>query len=94
MPSALSLIAERVRERVRLAGVDLGLDRDLASRYVNDEVQRYSERALGGTLPMLADEALATRQLVATITGFGVLQPHFDDPEIEEIWINGPDGAF
>ena len=94
MSSALTFITDRVRERVRLDGVDLGLDRDLARRYVHDEVQRYSERALGGSLPMLADEALAARQIVATITGFGVLQPYFDDPEVEEIWINGPERVF
>ena len=85
MSSALSLITEQVRERVRLDGVDLGSDRELAGRYVRDAVERYSERALGGSLPALADEELAARQIVATITGFGVLQPHFDDPEVEEI---------
>jgi len=94
MSSALNLITDQVRERVRLDGVDLGTDRELAGRYVRDAVQRYSERALGGSLPMLADEALAARQIVATITGFGVLQPHFDDPDIEEIWINGPERVF
>lgn len=94
MPSALSLITDQVRERVRLDGVDLGSDRELAGRYVRDAVERYSERALGGSLPMLADEELAARQIVATITGFGVLQPHFDDPEVEEIWINGPERVF
>ncbi|MBC7723442.1 MAG: CpaF family protein [Burkholderiaceae bacterium] len=94
MASALSLITDRVRERVRLDGVDLGADRELAHRYVHDEVQRYSERALGGSLPLLADEALAARQIVATITGYGVLQPYFDDPEVEEIWINGPERVF
>jgi pilus assembly protein CpaF len=94
MPTALSLITEQVRERVRLDGVDLGSDRELAGRYVRDAVERYSERALGGSLPMLADEELAARQIVATITGFGVLQPHFDDPDVEEIWINGPERVF
>jgi len=94
MSSALTLITDQVRERVRLDGVDLGSDRELAGRYVRDAVQRYSERALGGSLPMLADEDLAARQIVATITGFGVLQPHFDDPEVEEIWINGPERVF
>ncbi|HEV7811511.1 MAG TPA: ATPase, T2SS/T4P/T4SS family [Leifsonia sp.] len=94
MRSALTLITDQVRERVRRDGVDLGADRELANRYVRDEVQRYAERALGGTLPMLADEAHVARQIVATITGFGVLQAYFDDPEIEEIWINGPDRVF
>jgi pilus assembly protein CpaF len=91
---AVAIITDQVRERVRRDGVDLSGDRELAHRYVRDEVQRYSERALGGSLPMLADEAQATRDVVASIVGFGPLQPFFDDPNVEEIWINGPDRAF
>jgi pilus assembly protein CpaF len=94
MSQAVTIITEQVRERVRQDGVDLGTDRALADRYVHDEVQRYSERALGGTLPMLVDEQAAAREIVATITGFGPLQPFLDDDEIEEVWINGPNRVF
>ena len=94
MSQALAHIADRVRERVRLDGVDLGSDEALAARYVRDEVQRYSERALGGSVPLLDDEAHAAQQIVATLTGFGALQPYFDDAEVEEIWINAPDAIF
>ena len=94
MSTAVMIITERVRERVRVEGVDLGSDRALADQFVRDEVQRYSERALGGTLPMLSDEAQVAREIVASITGFGALQPFFDDPDIEEIWINSPSKIF
>ncbi len=96
MSTAVALITEQVRERVRRDGVDLGGDRQgaLVDTYVREEVRRYSERALGGSLPMLHDEHQAAREIVASITGFGVLQPFFDDPEIEEIWINGPSKVF
>jgi len=94
MSHAETIIADQVRERVRRDGVDLRLDRDLAARYVHDAVRRYSERALGGSVPLLADEAHTARQIVASLTGFGALQPFFDDPEIEEIWINGPNRVF
>lgn len=94
MPSALAQIADQVRERVRRDGVDLGRDQTLAAKYVHDEVQRYSERALGGSVPLLADESQAARELVATLTGFGALQPFFDDTGVEEIWINAPDAIF
>jgi pilus assembly protein CpaF len=94
MSNALAQIADQVRERVRREGVDLGNDHALAAKYVHDEVRRYSERALGGSVPLLADESLAARQIVATLTGFGALQPFFDDPDIEEIWINAPDAVF
>jgi pilus assembly protein CpaF len=93
MSQAVTIITDRVRDRVRRDGVDLsGLG--VAERYVRDEVQRYSERALGGSLPLLADEGHATSQVMATLTGFGPLQPYFDDPGIEEIWINSPQKIF
>lgn len=92
--TALTAIADQVRERVRREGVDLASDHDLAARYVRDEVRRYSERALGGSVPLLEDEADATRRVVATLTGFGALQPLLDDPDIEELWINAPDAVF
>ena len=99
MSTAVALIAEQVRERVRRDGIDLGGDRHrpdhtVVDRYVREEVRRYSERALGGSLPMLLDEHQAAREIVASITGFGALQPFFDDPDIEEIWINGPSKVF
>ena len=94
MPDALATIADQVRARVRSDGADILADQVLAARYVHDEVRRYSERALGGSVPLLADERQAAKQIVATLTGFGALQPWFDDPEVEEIWINGPDAVF
>lgn len=94
MHAAVSLIADRVRERVRRDGVDLGGDQGLTDEYVREEVRRYSERALGGSMPLLLDERQAARDVVASLTGFGALQKFFDDDTIEEIWINGPDRVF
>jgi pilus assembly protein CpaF len=79
---------------VRDEGVDLGADEALAERYALDEVRRYSERALGGSVPLLADEGAVAREVVAELTGLGALQPLLDDPAIEEIWINGPGRVF
>ena len=94
MTSAVTLITDRVRERVRREGIDLATDRAAAELLVRDEVQRYSERALGGAHPVLADEAQAMRDVVASIVGYGALQPYFDDDTVEEIWINAPDRVF
>src|ERR1700750_3108690 len=93
MPEAVAIIPDRVRERVRKDGADLSAV-GVAERYVRDEVQRYSERALGGSLPMLSDEVHATSLVIATLTGFGPLQVYFDDPTVEEIWVNAPDRIF
>ena len=94
MSEAVRIITEQVRLRVRRDGVDLATDDSLADQYVRDEVRRYSERALGGSMPLLADEFQAAREVVAALTGFGALQPFLDDPDIEEIWINSPTRVF
>ena len=94
MSEAVRIITEQVRLRVRREGVDLASDNTLAEQYVRDELQRYSERALGGSLPLIRDERQAAREVVASLTGFGALQPFLDDPGIEEIWINSPSRVF
>ncbi|HEV7948131.1 MAG TPA: ATPase, T2SS/T4P/T4SS family [Glaciihabitans sp.] len=94
MSRAVTIITDRVRERIQREGVDLSRDKTLADRFVRDEIKLYSERALGGSLPLLPDEGAATRQVLATLTGFGPLQPFLDNPDIEEIWINEPTKVF
>ncbi len=93
MSQAVALITDRVRDRVRRDGADLTAA-GVAERYVLDEVRAYSERALGGSVPLLRDERRAAAAVVAELTGYGSLQPYFDDPTIEEIWINAPDRVF
>ncbi|MBI5161073.1 MAG: CpaF family protein [Micrococcales bacterium] len=94
MDSPLALITEQVRARVRRDGVDLATEPALAARYAREEVRRYSERALGGSAPMLADEGLVAQQVVAALNGLGLLQPFLDDPSVEELWLNAPDRIF
>ena len=94
MTDPVRTIAERVRTRVLREGVDLGVDGAAATRYAHEEVRRYSERALAGAHAQLADEVGTTRDVLAAITGYGPLQPFFDDPTVEEIWINAPTRVF
>lgn len=94
MTDPVRTIADRVRSRVLRDGIDLAHDDSLAARYAREEVRRHSERALAGTADALADEAGAEREVLARLTGYGPLQPLFDDPGIEEIWINGPTRVF
>ncbi len=94
MTDPVRTIAERVRTRVLREGVDLAGDDVVAARYAREEVRRYSERALAGAHAQLGDEHGTAREVVASITGYGPLQPFFDDPEVEEIWINAPTRVF
>lgn len=43
---------------------------------------------------MIDDETACVLDVLASVSGFGPLQPLLDDPEIEEIWLNGPDRVF
>jgi pilus assembly protein CpaF len=88
------LIADRVRRRVHGDGIELNQTNIAAERYVHDEIRRYSEQALGGASPLIEDEGQLKRNIVATLTGLGPLQPYLDDPEIEEIWVNSPARIF
>ena len=94
MTDPVRTIADRVRTRVPREGVDLATDGSVAARYATEEVRRYSERALAGAHAQLGDEAGTARGVVASITGYGPLQPFFDDPTVEEIWINAPTRVF
>ena len=55
------------------------------------EVRRFNDVALARGEVMIDDEPGCVRDVLAAVTGFGALQPLLDDPEVEEIWLNGPD---
>lgn len=93
-PTPETLIAERVRARVASERLDVGADPELAARLVREESRRIVEAGLAGRGPGLGDEAAAGRVALAALTGLGPLQPWYDDPEVEELWINGPDAVF
>ncbi|WP_442906534.1 CpaF family protein [Kineococcus sp. NBC_00420] len=61
---------------------------------VDGVVLDYDLRSLDGSLPGLDDRNQAVRAVMAAVSGFGPLQRYFDDPEVEEIWINEPGKVF
>ncbi|MFD6053370.1 CpaF family protein [Agromyces sp. NPDC060279] len=94
MPDAVRSVSRLVRERAIREGVDLSADPVAADRVAREEVRRYGERTLAGGGEPLGDEHAATAGVLAELTGYGALQSYFVDPEVEEIWINGPDRVF
>jgi pilus assembly protein CpaF len=84
------LISAAVRDRARRGE----LADDGPAGAVREELRRYAEHAVASGAPQIADERQAERRIVAELSGFGPLQPLLDDPEIEEIWINGPTRVF
>ena len=83
------LVAERVRQRLRAEGVDPSVDPDAARRIAHAEVRRHDDLALARGGALVEDEGSCVRDVLASLSGFGALQPLLDDPDVEEIWLNG-----
>ncbi|MGI4893691.1 MAG: CpaF family protein [Janthinobacterium lividum] len=93
---AVRLVEDEVRTEMRRrisAGGLRGGPGELRA-LVDATVLDYDLRSLDGSLPYLADRDAAARAVVAAVSGYGPLQPYFDDPEVEEIWINEPGKVF
>ncbi|MDN5789675.1 MAG: CpaF family protein, partial [Micrococcales bacterium] len=79
-----------VRELIRRSGLDPSRDRVEVRRLIQDAVRDYDERSLHGGLPALGDPGNAVSSILSVVAGYGPLQQYFDDPTVEEIWINEP----
>jgi pilus assembly protein CpaF len=84
----------RVREAVRREGVDPQRDAQVVRRIAESVVREHDERSLTGQVLPVPDVQTAVSELLARVSGFGVLQPLLDDPAVEELWINAPDRVF
>lgn len=91
---AMTQIREEVRELIRRSGIDPTRDRRDLDRLVRDAVDDYESRSLQGGLPTLPDLDEAVKSIMDVVGGYGPLQPYFDDPQVEEIWINEPSKVF
>ena len=91
---AVATVEAEVRELIRRGRLDPASDARALDRLVRDAVADYDERSLHGGLPALADVEAAAKSVVDTVAGFGPIQRYFDDPQVEEIWINEPIRAF
>ncbi|EWT00216.1 hypothetical protein N865_17530 [Intrasporangium oryzae NRRL B-24470] len=87
---AVRHVEGEVRELIRRSGLDPAHQSLEVPRLVQDAVQDYDERSLHGGLPSLGDPQSAVHSILAVVAGYGPLQQYFDDPTVEEIWINEP----
>ncbi|MEV8266200.1 ATPase, T2SS/T4P/T4SS family [Microbacterium sp. NPDC076911] len=93
-PAPAALVADRVRARLREEQADPARDPEFAARVARAEVRRHNDFALARGLRPVDDESACVREVLATVAGYGALQPYLDDPTVEELWINAPDRIF
>jgi len=88
------LLEEQVREAVRQAGVDPVRERDAVRALVAQSLAGHDDAVLKGSADPLTGAQEWAEQLVDAVAGFGPLQRHLDDGDVEEIWINEPGQVF
>ena len=91
---AVRTVEAEVRELIRRSGLDPAREPQAVQRLVRDAVADYDQRSMHGGMPVLGDVARAEKSVWDTVAGFGPLQQYFDDPTVEEIWINEPTRVF
>jgi pilus assembly protein CpaF len=89
-----TIVAERVRERLRAEQADPTRSPELARQIAFAEVRRHNDFAQARGLAPVDDEAACVRDVLAAVSGYGPLQAYLDDPTVEELWINAPDRIF
>ena len=92
--AARTLVEARVREGIRRAGIDPMREYDRAQKIVSESVAEYLSECLSFDRNLPEDPDGLRRELLDAVSGFGSLQRFFDDPHIEEIWINEPGRVF
>lgn len=94
MSEAVRLVEGEVRELIRRSGLDPARQSGEVGRLVREAVTDYDERSMHGGMPTLGDLGDAVKSVLDAVAGYGPLQRYFDDPEVEEIWINEPSKVF
>ncbi|HET7482587.1 MAG TPA: ATPase, T2SS/T4P/T4SS family [Actinomycetota bacterium] len=91
----LEAVEPIVRDLVRSRGLDpLRDDPRSFDRLVDGAIADYERRVEASVLPRIEDRQRLHRDLLARVAGAGPLQSLLDDPEVEEIWVNGPGKVF
>ena len=94
MSEAVRHVEGEVRELIRRSGLDPARHPVEVDLLVRDAVSDYDERSVHGGMPTLASINDTVKSILDVVAGYGPLQRYFDDPAIEEIWINAPSKVF
>jgi len=92
--TATEIIDAEVRELIRRRGFDPARDPAAVRVLIDDVLSEYEHRSMTARLPSLGDRGQIARVVHDAVAGFGPLQRFLDDPQIEEVWVNGPGRVF
>jgi pilus assembly protein CpaF len=85
---ALVAVEARLRDGVRTRGLDPLEEPHVVRALVDDAVADVVAEWVARDRDLLADPGHIARLAFDAVAGFGPLQPYFDDPDVEELWIN------
>lgn len=83
-----------VRDSIRRLGVDPLRDPDAIRRLIDECLADAMEAAVAADGHAQVDRDAVALDVMHQVAGFGPLQRLFDDPSIEEVWINEPGRVF
>lgn len=84
------VIEQRVRDALRATNLDPMRDPHAVRELVQQVVGEVASESVHESVDVLG----LMQEIQDSITGFGPLQRFFDDPEVEEVWINEPGRVF
>ncbi|MDQ3662994.1 MAG: hypothetical protein M3454_18490 [Actinomycetota bacterium] len=92
---SVGIVEQEVRELVRRRGIDPTREgQPGVSKLIDEVLTDYEVRTESSNLPRFSDRSAVQKAVFDRVAGLGPLQPFMDDPEVEEIWINGPGKVF
>ena len=94
MSDIATMIEHDVRQRMRREGLDPVTAPTQVRALVAQALEEYDLRSLTESLTPLRQRDDVERTIVDSLIGLGPLQALMEDPEVEEIWLNGPDKVF
>ncbi|MFJ6199112.1 CpaF family protein [Micromonospora sp. NPDC092111] len=97
-PELVALLRARVSDRLAAHGAQLPdtQRRPVIAEYIAEELLTYAgEIITAGRIPLSPQtEAALARALRDSFLGLGALQPLLDDPQVEDVFVNGCDNVW
>ena len=92
-----SRLEVQLRGHIRARRLDPSLDRHVVEALIADLVADDDELSASSAIDDQLSHTVTKileRRIVDSSAGLGPLQPYFDDPTVEELWINEPGRVF